>query len=71
MSALTSVASRFDRDDTVGAGRRRLLFAVLLTTAVISFKLAVLAYLRPIGEGGDLPRYADIEPNRDLLWSSS
>ena len=49
--------------------RLALLFAVIATTSVVSWGLAVLSYFRPAGDGDTLPGYADVLPMRGFLWA--
>lgn len=49
--------------------RRTLLFLTIACTMTIAVGLSIASYVRPAGDGGELPSYNTIEPMREFLWS--
>jgi hypothetical protein len=52
-----------------GHHRLALLFAVILATSLSAFALAFVSFLKPIGNGSELPGYAAIAPERGYVWA--
>jgi hypothetical protein len=57
------------RPVTLSRHRLAVLFAVILATSVIAFGLALVSYLRPMGDGDGLPGYSDVAPMRGFAWT--